>query len=223
MNTSAERRRFEAVPREGAVGLPPKHPSARFRSGRTFRPERQVVSSSEWFTLGVQPFRGVRGVPEVGVGSRSIASPSNNSLEPTPVSKARFLSVSGGAAQLSRYAERRMKTIVSAKWLSESAGGVVEVPFAGPSRAASAASSSQSARSVQAIVDSGRLISDLTVADGGARRSLARALRQPSHRRCSSRLQGRIQRSASISGRFTPRLHRQALWLRITIRWSRRR
>jgi hypothetical protein len=103
MNTSAERQTFEAVPHEGAGGLRPEHPSVRFRSARTFRPERQVVSSSEWFTLGVRPLRGVCGVPEVGVGSRSSASPSNNSLEPTPVNTAALVSVCSSAAQLSRW------------------------------------------------------------------------------------------------------------------------
>jgi hypothetical protein len=129
MNTAAVFQRFEAVPSEGVARCHSESSArflrafvasrcavaqmaaavvswsaARFRSALTLRPKRQVASSSEWFLRGALPCRGVRGVPAFGVASHSSASPSNNSLEPTPVNKARFLCVGGGAAQLSRWA-----------------------------------------------------------------------------------------------------------------------
>lgn len=128
MNTAAPLQEVEIVPNEGAVA--PRLPesssrffgafisprcavnqmaavvvsssAARFRSALTFRPERQVVGSSEWFCFDALPVRGVRNVPAFGIAPRSSASPPNNSLEPTPVTKAAFLRVSCGAAQLNR-------------------------------------------------------------------------------------------------------------------------
>ena len=104
-----------------------------------------------------------------------------------------------------------MKMDVSAMWLSESEGTVVELPFAGPQCAASAASSSQRSRFVLTMFDSWCVIANATVADGGARRSMARALRRPSCRRLSSRLSVATAGSSAISGFGTRHSHRQSV------------
>jgi hypothetical protein len=103
-----------------------------------------------------------------------------------------------------------MKTAVSAMWLSESYGGVVGLPSAGPQCAVSAASSSQTLRSAVAAFDSRRVTATATDVDGGARQSKARALRQPLRRKRSSRLSVAVEGSSAISGCCIRRLHRQS-------------
>lgn len=76
--------------------------SARFRSAHIFRPERQVVGSLERPFLYWSAVRDVCSVPAFGLAPLSSASPSNNSLEPTPATKARFVWCGSGAAQLCR-------------------------------------------------------------------------------------------------------------------------
>ena len=93
-----------------------------------------------------------------------------------------------------------MKMAVSAMWLFESSGGVLRVPFAGPQRAASAASSSQLSRYALAMFDSCHVISPATVADGGSRQSKARALPQPLSRKGSGTLGVVARRCSEISG-----------------------
>jgi hypothetical protein len=104
-----------------------------------------------------------------------------------------------------------MKTALSAMWLSERDGRVVELPSAGPQCAASAASSSQALCSVLTRFDSWRVIAIAAVADGGARQSKARPLRQPSCRSLSSRLCVAAAGNSAISGFGTRRLHRQSV------------
>jgi len=65
---------------------------------------RQPMDSSEWLSFGARPVGRVRSAPVFGGASRSSASPSNKSLEPTPVRNALSLSVGSGAAQLGRWA-----------------------------------------------------------------------------------------------------------------------
>ena len=97
-----------------------------------------------------------------------------------------------------------MKMTVPAMWLSESEGGVVELPFAGPQCAALAASLSQPLSSVLAVFDSWRVIASATVAEGGARRGSARALRRPSRRRLSGTFGVVARAGSAISGCSTP-------------------
>ena len=89
---------------------------------------------------------------------------------------------------------------VSAMWFSESSGGIVQVPLAGPQCASLAASSSQLSRYVLAKFDSCHVISPATVGEGGARQSAARAVWQPLPRK-ASRTFGLVARGCSkISG-----------------------
>ena len=97
-----------------------------------------------------------------------------------------------------------MRMAVSAMWLSESEGGVAELPFAGPQCAASVASSSQALRSVPTMFDSWRVIAIAAVADGGARQSKARALRQPSRRKGSATFDALAREGSAISGCSKP-------------------
>ena len=76
--------------------------SARCRNQFVTRRWRQPVGPSEWLSFGALPVRRVRSVPVFGGASRVSASPSNKSLEPTPVRNAPSLSVGSGAAQLGR-------------------------------------------------------------------------------------------------------------------------
>jgi len=76
--------------------------SARCRGLFVTRRWRQPVGPSEWLSFGALPVRRVRSVPVFGGASRVSASPSNKSLEPTPVRNAPSLSVGSGAAQLGR-------------------------------------------------------------------------------------------------------------------------
>ena len=104
-----------------------------------------------------------------------------------------------------------MKMAVSAMWLSESDGGVVALPLAGPQCAALAASSSQALRSVPTMFDSWRVIAIATVVDGGARYSSARTLRQSSLRRLSSRHSVAVEGSSAISGCCTRHIRREVV------------
>jgi hypothetical protein len=106
---------------------------------------------------------------------------------------------------------KKMKTVGSAMWLSESNGGLVQLPSAGPQFAASAPSSSQTLCFVLATFESWRVIATATVVDGGARHSSARILRRPSRRRHSSRLSVAAAGNSAISGCCTRRLHRQSV------------
>jgi len=76
--------------------------SARCRSQFVTRRWRQPVGPSAWLSFGALLVRRVRSVPVFGGASRLSASPSNKSLEPTPVRNAPSLSLSSGAAQLVR-------------------------------------------------------------------------------------------------------------------------
>jgi hypothetical protein len=100
---------------------------------------------------------------------------------------------------------------VSAMWPSESEDGIVELPSAGPQCAALVASASQTLRSVLVTFDSWRVIAIATVADGGARESAARTLRQPSRRSLSSRLSVVTAGNSAIGGSGTRRLNRQSV------------
>jgi len=82
--------------------------SACCRSRFVTQPWQQLVGSPERLSFDVLPFRCARSVPVFGAISRSGASPSNKSLEPTPVSNAPSLSVGSGAAQLGRSASTIM-------------------------------------------------------------------------------------------------------------------
>jgi hypothetical protein len=104
-----------------------------------------------------------------------------------------------------------MKMAVSSMWLSESAGGVVELPFSGPQCAASAASSPQTLRSVLTMFESWRVIAIATVADGGVRQSKARTLRQPSRRKGTGTIDVVARGSSAISGFCTRRVCREAV------------
>lgn len=104
-----------------------------------------------------------------------------------------------------------MKTVMSAMWLSESEGRIVELAFAGPQCVASAASSPQSLRSVRKTFDPWRVIASTTVADGGARQSTARALRQPSRRKGTGTFGVVARGSSAISGFCTLRFCREAV------------
>ena len=103
-----------------------------------------------------------------------------------------------------------MKMAMAPMWLSESEGGVVGLPSAGPQSAASAASSSQTLRSVLTTFDSWHVIAIPTVADGGARRGSARTLRRPSRRRLSGTFGVIARERSAISGCSTPLIRYEA-------------
>ena len=101
-----------------------------------------------------------------------------------------------------------MKIAGSALWLSESDGGVVALPFAGPQCAASPASSSQRSRFVLTMFDSWPVIANATVADGGARQTAARVLRQPSPRKDTDTFGVVARGNSATSGCRTRRIDR---------------
>ena len=103
-----------------------------------------------------------------------------------------------------------MKMAVAPMWLSESEGGVVELPFAGPQCAASAASSAQTLRFVLTTFDFRHVIAIAAVSDGGARRGSARTLRRPSRRRLSGTFGVVARESSAISGCSTPLIRCEA-------------